>query len=165
MAETSLFQGISYRTTDDKGRIVLPVRFRDALIGAGGKQAIITIDGNFLAAYTPIEWQRIVKRTMAKPKTPEVREIIRHFIGPAEKCDFDKQGRIRLPASLRKVAGIKTKADITLVGGLTFFELWASHRFEAAQEGFESGKRSGRYDAVMADITSDVESEATDSDS
>ncbi len=66
---------------------------------------------------------------MALPQDlPEVRLYLRFFLGAAEECFLDRQGRILLPVHLREAAGIQK--EVEFLGLLDRFELWNPERLE-----------------------------------
>ena len=108
-------------TVDNKGRIILPARIRD---GLGGDRLIIT-NGfeKCLYAYAPGEWEKIEEAISALPTTSEkVRMFERFFVGPAEWCEIDGQGRILIPLALREYA--KLDKQVCVVGLKRRLEIW-----------------------------------------
>jgi MraZ protein len=74
-------------------------------------------------AYPVKEWQKIEEKLLNLPwDVPEVRQYVRYFLGSAEECQPDKQGRILLPQSLREE--INLEKEVILLGMLNHFEIW-----------------------------------------
>ncbi len=117
-----MFRGTSYHTIDDKGRIILPSRFRDAIPGEE-KNIVVTEWQGSLYAYNHDEWAKIEKNTLSAKKTPTIQNFIRFFIGGANFITLDKQDRFLIPNDLRKAAGLEK--EIVLIGSLTRFEIWS----------------------------------------
>lgn len=108
-------------TIDGKGRLIIPVKFRDAL----GEQFIVTkgLD-HCLFVYPRQEWETLEKKLRELPFTqPEVRSFVRFFFSGATECELDKQGRILLPANLRNYAQLEK--DLVLVGVSSRVEIWS----------------------------------------
>lgn len=108
-------------TIDGKGRLIIPVKFRDAL----GEQFIVTkgLD-HCLFVYPRPEWETLEKKLRELPFTqPEVRSFVRFFFSGATECELDKQGRILLPANLRSYAQLEK--DLVLVGVSSRVEIWS----------------------------------------
>ncbi|HFC97630.1 MAG TPA: division/cell wall cluster transcriptional repressor MraZ [Thermosulfurimonas dismutans] len=125
-----MFRGRFRHTLDEKGRVSIPRRFRDALRERyGGSALVVTRLPECLVAYPWEEWRRLEERFMALPQDlPEVRLYLRFFLGAAEECFLDRQGRILLPVHLREAAGIQK--EVEFLGLLDRFELWNPERLE-----------------------------------
>ncbi len=117
-----MFRGTSYHTIDDKGRIILPSRFRDAIPGEE-KNIVATEWQGAIFAYNHDEWAKIEKNALSAKKTPTIQNFIRFFIGGANFITLDKQDRFLIPNDLRKAAGLEK--EIVLIGSLTRFEIWS----------------------------------------
>lgn len=118
---TSMFMGEYLHTIDGKGRLIVPVKFREAL----GEKFIATkgLD-HCLFIYPEEEWQTIEQKLRALPFTqPDVRAFVRFFFSGATECELDKQGRILLPANLREYAQLVK--DVVLVGVSSRVEIWS----------------------------------------
>jgi transcriptional regulator MraZ len=112
---------------DDKNRLTLPARLRDAL----GESVVVTrgMDG-CLYAYAVAEWERLADRIRAlDPLSREGRMMHRHFFSGAVKADLDKQGRMVLPASLLQAAGIER--EVTVAGVYDHLEIWDRAKWRA----------------------------------
>src|SRR3990167_570489 len=120
-----MFRGINPISLDTKGRLAMPMRYRDRLqIDCGGK-LIATIDPETtcLLIYPFQEWEIIEQKIQALSSFNKVtRRLQRLLIGHATEVDLDNQGRILLPQSLRDYA--KLNKNIVLVGQGKKFELW-----------------------------------------
>ncbi len=130
MVKMSEFEKSHYRSLDAKGRIMLPVDYRDALsaISATGSFVLTGFHGR-LVAYSPEAWQH-TREQFSKIKNPSMG--MRHFMskvrGLAEELIPDGHGRIRIPQSLMREGGLVK--DIVLVGMDSKFEIWDQGRFE-----------------------------------
>lgn len=123
---------------DSKGRLTIPVRFRDDL----GESFIATkgLD-RCLFLYPSNEWKVIEQKLKSLPFTrSDVRAFVRLFFSGASECELDKQGRILLPANLRKFARIER--EVVIIGVSTRVEVWAKKEWEQynekAEETYES---------------------------
>ncbi len=106
----------------------------------GGSGLIVTRLPECLVAYPWEEWKKLEERLVSLPSDlPEVRLYMRFFLGSAEECFLDRQGRILLPVHLREAAQIEK--EVVLLGLLDRFELWNPERFgqhmAKAQEDFD----------------------------
>lgn len=120
-----MFTGEYNHAIDDKGRTIVPSKFREQL----GEGFVVTkgFDG-CLFVYPLDEWDKLVaKMSESTMTTKDARKFLRFFFGSASQCDFDKQGRINIPAPLREYAGLEK--DIVSVGVLNRIEIWDKTRW------------------------------------
>ena len=122
-----MFRGISEVTIDAKGRLSLPVRFRQSVLAENGGVMIATIDTEerCLLLYRLKEWEVIEQKLTALPSfDASARRIQRLLMGHATECEMDTQGRLLLAAPLREYAQLER--DILLVGQGQKFEIWSA---------------------------------------
>lgn len=124
-----MFRGASSINLDAKGRIAIPVRYRDALRdhqdAALAGRLVLTVDikSACLLLYPLWEWNEVEKKLLTLSDTqPTERALKRLLLGHAHELELDSNGRILLPPPLRQYAGLSKKA--MLVGQLNKFELW-----------------------------------------
>ena len=122
-----VFRGSFEHTVDGKGRLSIPVKFRDVLIGKGDDRIVITnfvVNGlKCLDIYPIEEWSRLEEEFRKKPKFDrKVVTFQNYYFGSASECIVDKQGRILIPPLLRKYAELKR--DVVLVAALEKFRVW-----------------------------------------
>lgn len=120
-----MLRGITSVNLDAKGRMALPVRFRDAWEGCGGR-LVVTIDSQepCLLLYPLPQWEEVQREleTLANVrKRPRV--LQRLLIGHATDIEVDGSGRILLPPPLRAHAELNKK--LVLLGQGNKFEIWA----------------------------------------
>ncbi len=124
-----MFRGSSFHTIDDKGRIIIPTRFRNVIDDSGDTSVMISRMDNCLVAYTLEEWYKIEKKILSLARSSEsMRRFRRVFIGGAHECSRDKQERILVPPMLRQYAQLEK--NIVLVGVLDHFEIWSKYNYE-----------------------------------
>ncbi len=133
-AELPRFTGSVEHALDDKGRLIVPARFRERL-GAG---FVITIaqPEPCLALYPSVTWAEFCSRLEEAPRKDErFRRFVRLIFAHTEEVACDSQGRLLIPGALRTYAGIGR--DVTSIGALTRVEIWANERYaaHAAPEG------------------------------
>ncbi len=108
-------------TIDDKSRLTLPARFREAF----REGAVVTrgMDG-CLNVYPRAGWERLVESTLGEldPLSPEGRQLERYFFSAAAEADPDKQGRIMIPAPLSRYA--RLERDVVVAGVRDRLEIW-----------------------------------------
>ena len=125
-AELPRFTGLVEHALDDKGRLIVPARFRERL-GAGFIITIAQADP-CLALYPSVTWAGICARLEEAPRKDEpYRRLVRHIFSHTEEVACDAQGRLVIPAALRTYAGIER--DVTSVGALSRVEIWSKERY------------------------------------
>ncbi|MFV0528718.1 MAG: division/cell wall cluster transcriptional repressor MraZ, partial [Lachnospiraceae bacterium] len=58
---------------------------------------------------------------------PNSRTFIHFYVGGASSCEFDKQGRVLVPGTLREFAGLQK--DAVLVGNINRIEVWSKDKW------------------------------------
>ncbi len=122
-----MFYGEYQHSVDQKGRVIVPSKFRDGL----GERFILTkgLD-NCLFAYSSEEWVNLELKLKSLPFTDkDVRAFIRFFFAGAAECEVDKQGRILVPQNLREYAGLDK--DIFVIGVSSRVEIWDKSKWES----------------------------------
>ena len=144
------FHETSFNTMDAKGRIAIPVRFREAVRRCNG-QLIVTAMDQALNAYPPEVWANIEARVEAlNTTTAEMRRFRRQFIGRAIVCKTDKQSRILISPSLRDYAGLQK--EIAIVGQLSHFQIWSRDRYEVDSELAEQDVLTPELSAQISEL-------------
>lgn len=117
----SMFMGEFHHNIDEKGRLVIPNKFRLEL----GERFIITRGlEKCLYAYSMTEWNNIVSKLKQLPFTKkDARTFIRSFFSGAAECEFDRQGRINITSPLVSYAGL-TK-ECVVIGANDRLEIWS----------------------------------------
>ena len=125
-AELPRFTGSVEHALDEKGRLIVPARFRERL-GAGFVMTIALPDP-CLALYPSVTWSAFCTRLEEAPRKDErFRRLVRHLFAHTEEVACDSQGRLLIPGALRAYAGIER--DVRSVGALTRVEIWAAERY------------------------------------
>lgn len=130
-----LFRGINPINLDPKGRLAMPMRYRDQLRRECHGQLVATIDteAHCLLLYPLPEWEIIEQKIQALPSFNRVtRRIQRLLIGHATELEMDNQGRLLLPQALRDYAHLNK--EIVLVGQGKKFEIWASQAWQHSRQ-------------------------------
>jgi len=133
-----VFLGEYQHALDDKGRVVLPSKFRNLL--AGGC-VVAKGQDDCLYVYTMEAWAERAAQVAALPPTDrKARDFARALFGGAKDQEPDKQGRIVIPEQLLKYASLEK--DVTVVGVADHIEIWSTPAWEAisqAADEFYSG--------------------------
>jgi MraZ protein len=131
-----MFRGSHPHTLDDKGRIIIPTRFRDFIRAGGNDAVMITGMDKCLFAYPLEDWSKLEAKILAQVESSEtMRRFRRFFVGNAQECPLDRQGRVLIPPQLRSYAALDR--DIVLVGVLNRFEIWSKQNWNKVYEAVE----------------------------
>lgn len=128
-----MFLGTYEPRLDEKGRLILPAKYRDEL-SAG----LVLTRGQERCVYVfPMrEFERLHEQLRDTPVTARTsRNHLRMFLSGATDDAPDKQGRVTIPAPLRQYAGLER--DVAVIGAGSRVEIWDSgawHAFVAEQE-------------------------------
>lgn len=127
------FLGTHNPRLDDKGRLVLPAKYRDRL--AGGL-VITPGQERCLYVFPDAEFARLYERLREAPVTNKAaRDYQRMFLARASDEIPDKAGRVTVPQDLRTYAGLER--DCVVVGAGSRLEVWdetAWAHYSAEQE-------------------------------
>lgn len=131
---------------DTKGRIAMPAKLREGL----GVKFIITkgLDG-CLFVYSMDEWQRVEQKLASLPMSRKTaRDFTRFLFGGACEAECDKQGRVLLPANLRRYAALER--DVVIVGVGSRAEIWDAVKWQQYNE--ESAEDVNELAEQLADL-------------
>ena len=120
-----MLMGEFHHSIDDKGRLILPAKFREDL----GDNFIITRGlEECLFIYSISEWEKITHKLNNLPFTKkDARSFMRFFLSGATATEFDKQGRINITSPLISYAELKKECVIIGVGDR--LEIWSSDKW------------------------------------
>lgn len=115
-----MFLGTYEPKLDDKGRLILPAKFRDEL-----SRGLVLTRGQdrCLYAFPMHEFERLHDQLRSAPVTnKQSRDYLRVFLSGANDEVPDKQGRVTIPAALRNYAGLQR--EIAVIGAGSRIEIW-----------------------------------------
>lgn len=138
-----MFLGTHTPKVDDKGRIILPAKFR-----AGLADGVVLTKGQdrSLVLWPMAEFEAAAARVReASQSNAAVRAYSRVLFSSAFDQVPDKQGRITVPQSLRDYAGLER--DCVVVGNHNTVEIWDEQAWQAYLDA---------QDAAFADIDQEV---------
>lgn len=132
-----MFTGEYQHALDNKGRVTIPSRLREAL----GERFLITkgLD-RCIFVYPLAEWARLQQKLRKlKMTNPQSRAFKRIVFSGAMEVESDKQGRVLIPNKLREYAGIEK--DVILIGVGERVEIWSENAwndyYEEADSNYE----------------------------
>jgi len=119
---------------DDKGRLMIPARYRD-LLAAGAfitqgfdKCLMVMTDAYFKEVY-----ERINNMNMADASARMLRRLI---LSNAYAVEVDKVGRILVPQNLREFLGVSS-GELTVAGQGDYFEVWTPADWKAQMDNLQ----------------------------
>jgi MraZ protein len=124
-----MFRGATKITLDEKGRMVMPTRYREQITERAQGKLVVTVDRERCLLIYPLpEWDLIETKLMSLPSLHErARRLQRLMVGHANDLELDGHGRILLPPELREFAGLERHG--MLIGQGNRFELWNESRW------------------------------------
>jgi len=128
---SEMFFGEFSHSVDDKGRVLLPQRFRNTL----GDKFIVTIGVNkSLMVLSSETFEAICYQLIEQPLAiDELADFSRMFASSAVECEPDKQGRILLPGNLRQHANIGK--NLVFAGVINRVEIWEDEQWAKYKAG------------------------------
>ena len=115
-----MFLGQFQHNLDDKGRLMIPARFRELLEGGAfitqgfDKCLMVMTETHFKQVY-----DRIEAMNLADPGTRSLRRLL---LSNAYSVEVDKVGRILVPQNLR--AFLQIEGEAIVAGQGEYFEVW-----------------------------------------
>jgi MraZ protein len=139
-----VFLGTHTPKLDDKGRLTLPAKFRDAL--AGGLM-ITKGQDHCLFAFPRAEFEQLACKVAEAPFTNEaVRAYQRYLFAGTDEQRPDGQGRITIAPELRRYAGL-TK-ECVVIGAITRLEIWDAQTWTTYLEEHEDSYASAQEEIL-----------------
>ncbi|MBT8048804.1 MAG: division/cell wall cluster transcriptional repressor MraZ [Xanthomonadales bacterium] len=121
-----MFFGETAINLDVKGRLAIPMRYRDSIQDLSSSRLVLTysaFDSGSLYLYPEQEWERVRDEvTGLSTFNPGHRSLQRRLVGSASAIEPDANGRIQIPQTLRQVAGLEKR--VVLLGMGNRFEIW-----------------------------------------
>lgn len=122
-----MFQGETAISVDDKGRLAIPVAYREQIARTCGNRLVVTYnpyESGCLWLYPEKTWEQVRDQVNGLPNAKRVhRNLQLKLVGAATPVEPDGNGRLLLPASHRNAAGIDKRA--VLLGMGNKFEVWS----------------------------------------
>ena len=140
-----MFLGQYSHTIDEKGRMTIPVRFRELLDDG----AFITqgFEQNLMVMTTQSFDQLYKQINNLSISNPVARNIKRLILSHAGKVEFDKAGRILIPNFLRDAANLQDAAVVVGIG--SSFEIWAPGLWAQKQDELQDTETNNQLFAAL----------------
>lgn len=121
-----MFQGEFDHSVDEKGRVIIPTRFRSSL----GERFYMTkgLDG-CIFIYTEGAYKDLSETLSRQRQLDEHTLRLQRFFTSTE-ASVDGQGRVAIPMKLREYAKIAEQGDVVIVGTGSRIEIWAAASWE-----------------------------------
>ena len=133
-----MFVGTYEHSLDGKGRVVLPVSFRNAL-----PSGYLSQYQGAVGLWTADEFKQMSDRLIARARAGEIHQnAVRAFAADASEVRPDTQGRIMVPPHLREYAGLDLEAEVAIIGAIDRIELWNADTWRATHAEATSSYRA-----------------------
>lgn len=126
----------NYRNTiDDKGRIVIPSKFRNVLKDEG---IVISLSyDSSLELRTNVEFKNWEKQLTEMDKLDnKIKKVKLLTLGNSFDVDFDKLGRILIPKSLISILKVKNGDFMQIIGQGNYLQIMHSNKWDGFIEDF-----------------------------
>lgn len=131
-----MFKGVFEHQLDDKNRLRIPSRFKKELTGERGERSYSFFRGmNRCICVMADDLLDETISALSEEGISESNEASTLFFGSIFSAEEDAQGRVVLPAPLKKMAGIKK--DIVTLGRGKRLEIWAAERYYEYIDGID----------------------------
>jgi len=144
-----MFLGQFQHNLDDKGRLMIPARYRD-LLAAGAyitqgfdKCLMVMTESHFNEVYALINALNIAD--------PSARMLRRLILSNAYQVEVDKVGRILVPQNLRTFLGIATEGsgELTVAGQGEYFEVWTPAEWKSQMDNLQDIEANAQRFATL----------------
>jgi MraZ protein len=141
-----MFLGQFQHNLDDKGRLMIPARYRD-LLAAGAfitqgfdKCLMVMTESHFNEVYAILNGLNIAD--------PSARMLRRLILSTAYQVEVDKVGRILVPQNLREFLGV-ANGELIVVGQGEYFEVWAPAEWKAQMDNLQDVEANAQRFAAL----------------
>ncbi len=121
-----IFQGEFDHSVDEKGRVIIPTKFRSSL----GERFYMTKGlGGCVFVYTESAYKDLSETLSRQRQLDEHTMRLQRFFTSSE-LSADAQGRVAIPAKLREYAKIGLLDEVVIVGTGSRIEIWSSQSWD-----------------------------------
>ncbi|MBC7248175.1 MAG: division/cell wall cluster transcriptional repressor MraZ [Actinobacteria bacterium] len=126
-----MFLGTHENIIDEKGRVIMPSRFRPEL--EEGAVMVYWFE-ECVAVFTLREFKKMAKKVASLPHGQRDRRSLERVVfSNAYEATPDRQGRLTIPPRLRQLAGLNR--EVVTVGLMNRVEIWDRERWETSMQG------------------------------
>ena len=139
-----MLMGEFHHNIDDKGRLIIPAKFREDL----GNEFVVTRGiEKCLFVYSKEEWNKIVEKLKKLPFTnKDARNFTRFFLSGASMCEFDRQGRINISSNLINYASLNK--ECVVIGANDRLEIWSEELWNNLSDIAENLFKDNLYETL-----------------
>jgi MraZ protein len=123
-----IFSGRYEYVLDEKYRVSLPARYRETL--GDPVKVWYAMDGQINVS-SIAAWQRIAEILAGQNQASRAVRDLTRMVLAADDCSVDKQGRILIPPSLRRDAGLDS--NVVIIGMVDHLEIWGLEQWQESQ--------------------------------
>jgi MraZ protein len=129
-----MFLGQFQHNLDDKGRLMIPARYRELL--AAGAYITQGFD-RCLMVMTDLHFRQVYDRINSMNPTDTSTRLLRRLIlSNAYPVEVDKVGRILVPHNLREFLGI-ANGELIVAGQGDYFEVWTPAEWQLQMDNLQ----------------------------
>ena len=121
-----VFQGEFDHSVDDKGRVIIPNKFRSSL---GERFSMTKGVGGCIFVYTESAYKELSETLNSQRQLDEHTMRLQRFF-TATETSVDGQGRVAIPSKLREWAKIGEQGDVVIVGTGNRIEIWSKKSWD-----------------------------------
>lgn len=145
------FDGAVFSSVDEKGRVVVPKKIRDAI---GDRCVLFLNEYKSVSIYSTATWLQMNKRMFEQDSSnPAWGDLSRFlFANSVSDAAIDRQGRLLIPQRMRDAAQLGE--EIMVLGCLNRCELWNKaeyDKFEEDPDGYQSARKD-RYSRIWNQV-------------
>ena len=151
-----MFRGFSSVSLDSKGRLAVPSRYRERLMGIADGCLVQTLNplDRSLWLYPLPEWEFIEEKlAVLSDFDKQSRRAKQMMRGYATDCQLDTHGRILVPAELRNYAQLDKQ--VIILGQGNKFEIWNRAGWEEQRDNWLNlvGDEEGTPTATLQSLS------------
>jgi MraZ protein len=146
-----MFRGPSKIALDSKGRLAVPVRYRERIVARAEGNLVATADlDHCLLLYPLPDWEEVERKLVRLSSLdPRAQELKRLMLGHAVDLEMDSHGRVLLSKELREFANLDRQ--VMLIGQGNKFELWDEDHWTKRRDEWLANKESN-YSSLSQEL-------------
>jgi MraZ protein len=121
---------------DDKGRVIVPQKFRDKL---GEEFVLTTGPDNHIRVYPMPVWEMLEEQLSGGDVFDEQDEslnFLRRLYGNCEFVSYDQQNLLSIPRYMRDWADLREGETAIIIGNGTRLEVWSRNKWDGLSKEF-----------------------------